>query len=94
VVYEPDVAVRSGAVSDIGRREVPGMAISSGILKFNGGFESELGAYQACSIFAVMGEFSNQEQARTAAQTVCTTFFPRKSKSIPNLNKLSRWSVG
>jgi [NiFe] hydrogenase assembly HybE family chaperone len=52
----------------------------SGILKFNGGFESELGAYQACSIFAVMGEFSNQEQARTAAQTVLHDLFSAQVK--------------
>ena len=48
---------------------------SSGILKFSGDFAAELGAYQSCSLFSVMGAFSNQEEARTAAQTVMHNLF-------------------
>ena len=41
-----------------------------GTLKFDGGFDAKLGSYQACSFFAVMGKFTNQNEARSAAQAV------------------------
>ncbi len=37
---------------------------------FLGGFESQLGAYEACSLFSPMGEFADQAAARATAQEV------------------------
>ena len=50
-------------------------AFPSGNLKFNGDFEAEIGAFQTCTLFSPMHEFSSQEEARSAAQTIIKNVF-------------------
>jgi [NiFe] hydrogenase assembly HybE family chaperone len=63
----------------------------AGTLKFYGGNETELGSYQACSLISPMRQFTNQEEARTAAKTIMDGLFvevvnaePEPKKTQPN----------
>ena len=46
-----------------------------GTLKFDSSFEAEIGKYQVCSLFSPMGQFTSQEEARDAAQTILQSLF-------------------
>jgi [NiFe] hydrogenase assembly HybE family chaperone len=54
-----------------------------GVLKFISEFEAEIGSYQVCSLFSPMQEFTNQEEARSAAQAVLGGLFTETVSAEP-----------
>ncbi len=59
----------------------------AGSLKFYGGFETDLGSYQASSLISPMREFANQDEARAAAKTILENLFVEVVNAEPEPTK-------
>ncbi len=66
----------------LAERESRFHAFAAGVFEFIGGFDEEIGAYQACSLFSPMFEFNSPEQAAATGLAALQALFDAGNRPV------------